>query len=128
MMKCPKCGGKSKVVQTHALKETIMETSSIGGGDFEHPVQIVQVPVEHDLIRRKQHCLSCGCYFWTAERFDCYTEKTAKNSIMEEMRKKLDTLDEALANDEIVYAIPPRENNTKLRLNFQVVRKDKDHG
>ena len=120
-MKCPKCGGKSKVCQTHKLVETKMEKRSRGGG-YDSPLEIVDVPVEYDVVRRKQKCLTCGTYFWTKETFECYTEQEVRNTYMEELQGKVDTLIDSLGDD-TVYCYAPEK--TKLKFNISVSRKDK---
>lgn len=51
MFKCPRCSGKTKVLQTI-------------NGDSE--------------VRRKLKCLHCDTYFFTKETFDDYTENTIR--------------------------------------------------
>ena len=79
-------------------------------------------PVEYDVVRRKQKCLTCGTYFWTKETFECYTEQEVRNTYMEELQGKVDTLIDSLGDD-TVYCYAPEK--TKLKFNISVSRKDK---
>lgn len=127
-MLCPRCGGKTKVVQTHKSSEINIETVAIEAGagkkkkttlsDYE----VVQRDVVDAIpvIKRKQHCLECGCYFWTKETFDGYTEATIRNGVMSKIQERMANLKPEDFKD-CVFSIPP-EVKPELKIKLKGIR------
>lgn len=105
-MRCPKCNGKCKTVQTHAEVEeekiTVMEprggnTKSLNDYELVEKTKTLKRPI----TRRKIKCLECGAYFFTVERFEHFTEKTIRDGI---------------DMDKIIAALPVDKQKVTIRL------------
>ena len=127
-MECVKCGGKCKVVQTHKSSEVKIEKVAMAAGadkdkkttlsDYE----IVQKDVVDStpIVKRKLKCLECGCYFWTKETFDGYTEATIRNGVMSKIQERMANLKPEDFKD-CVFSIPP-EVQPELKIKLKGIR------
>lgn len=121
-MNCPRCNGKCKVVQTHKGTKVITEPDTKVGSNFEVEMtnKIMQVPI----IKRKQHCPNCDCYFWTEENFKCYTEATTKKTMMESLLDKFNEVSKDFDKTEgLVYSNKPIDKLPPIKLDIHIGRK-----
>lgn len=127
-MECVKCGGKCKVVQTHKSSEVKIEKVAMAAGAGKEKkttlsdYEIVQKDVVDStpIVKRKLHCLECGCYFWTKETFDGFTEDTIRNGVMSKIQEKMANLKPEDFKD-CVFSIPP-EVKPELKIKLSGIR------
>lgn len=115
-MECPKCGSKTKIVQTHNDTEAVIEKCTVppmpsAEGFDKYEVRMGHKVVTRPIIKRKHKCPQCNCYFWTKETFLCWTETETKKIVMDELKSKMQDFDDT----DCVYCIPPE--NIKIKFN-----------
>lgn len=109
-MKCPKCNGKCKTVQTMSETEAkIVQKAVEEKGVIGNEVKIKEVVEKYPITKRKCKCLNCGIYFFTKEKFDSFTETTLKSNF---------DIDIGKLEDAVYSIMPEKKRHVTIKIDL----------